>query len=311
MSIADGLPRSPKLVRRTRGSGLDRYEARAFYLMVSPWLVGFMFLTLVPILASLALGLTDYDIVRPPVYRGLTNYSRMLSDPLVRVSIANTAYYAVISIPLSLSFTLCLALLLNQKAWGNAVYRTAFFLPSIVPAVANCVLWIWLLQPQWGLVNYLLELIGIRGPAWLASITWAKPSLIMMAVWGSGSSMIIFLAGLQGVPDSLYEAAAIDGAGSWRRFIHVTIPLLTPTIFFQFVMGVIGSFQVFTSAYIMTNGGPVNATLFYVLYLYRQAFVHLNMGYASALAWILFLIVLILTLVQFRLAPRWVHYEVG
>ncbi|MGI6209678.1 MAG: carbohydrate ABC transporter permease, partial [Anaerolineae bacterium] len=181
---------------------------------------------------------------------------------------------------------------------------------SIVPVVANAVLWIWLLQPQWGLVNYLLGLVGIKGPAWLASITWAKPALIMMAVWSSGTAMVIFLAGLQGIPEPFYEAASIDGANSVQKFFRITIPLLTPTIFFQIVMGIIGSFQVFTTAYIMTNGGPVNATLFFVLYLYRQAFVHLNMGYAAAMAWLLFLIVLALTIVQLRLAPRWVHYEV-
>ena len=303
------LQRRP--VRKHASRHLAHYEAKAFYLMISPWVIGFAAFTVGPIGASFFLSLTQYDVVRPPTFAGLHNYGRMLSDPLIRVTLYNTAYYALISIPLSMAFTLALAILLNQKAWGNAVYRTAFYLPSIVPVVANCVLWIWLLQPQWGLVNYLLGRIGIKGPAWLASINWAKPALVMMAVWGAGASMIIFLAGLQGIPESLYEAASIDGASSWRRFRHVTIPLLTPALFFQFVMGIIGSFQVFTAAYIMTGGGPVNATLFYVLYLYRHAFVHLNMGYASALAWVLFAIVVALTFVQFRLASFWVYYEVG
>jgi multiple sugar transport system permease protein len=292
------------------GLSLARREARAFYFMISPWLFGFLAFTAGPILASFFFSLTQYDVVRPPVFRGLENYARMLGDPLIAKSLENTVYYAAISIPLSIVFSLLLAVLLNQKAWGNAAYRTAFYLPSIVPVVANAVLWIWLLQPQWGLVNYLLGLVGIKGPAWLASITWAKPALIMMAVWSSGTAMVIFLAGLQGIPEPFYEAASIDGANSVQKFFRITIPLLTPTIFFQIVMGIIGSFQVFTTAYIMTNGGPVNATLFFVLYLYRQAFVHLNMGYAAAMAWLLFLIVLALTIVQLRLAPRWVHYEV-
>jgi len=293
-----------------RAGGWHRQETRAFYAMISPWLLGFLVFTGGPIVASLFFSLTQYDVVRPPEFLGLNNYARMLGDPLIIKSLYNTVYYAALSIPLSIVFSLLLAVLLNQKAWGNAAYRTAFYLPSIVPVVANAVLWIWLLQPQWGLVNYLLSLVGIKGPAWLASITWAKPALIIMAVWGSGTAMVIFLAGLQGIPESLYEAASIDGASSLQKFWRITIPLLTPTIFFQIVMGIISSFQVFTTAYIMTNGGPVNATLFYVLYLYRQAFVHLNMGYAAAMAWVLFVIVLVLTLVQLRLAPRWVHYEI-
>lgn len=292
------------------GGGLASHKTRAFYAMVSPWLLGFLVFTAGPVLAAVYFSVTQYDVVRPPVLIGLGNYTRMLEDPLIAKSLYNTLYYAAISIPLSIVFSLLLAVLLNQQALGNALYRTAFYLPSIVPVVANTVLWIWLLQPQWGLVNYLLALFGIRGPAWLASITWAKPALIMMAVWGSGTSMVIFLAGLQGIPESFYEAASIDGAGALQKFFRITLPLLSPTIFFQIVMGIIGSFQVFTTAYIMTNGGPVNATLFFVLYLYRQAFVHLNMGYASAMAWLLFLIVFVLTIAQLRLAPRWVHYEV-
>jgi len=305
-----GQVQTSRISARRSRRGLAYQRAKTFYLMISPWVFGFLLLTVIPVGASLFLSFTQYDVVRPPVYTGLANFGRMLQDPLIGKSLYNTLYYTVIVIPTSIVFTLGLALLLNQEAHGNAFYRTAFYLPSIVPAVANSVLWIWLLQPQWGLINYLLHLVGIKGPAWLASITWAKPALIMMAVWGSGSSMVIFLAGLQSIPESLYEAAAMDGAGAVSKFRHVTLPLLTPTIFFQVVMGVIGSFQVFTAAYIMTGGGPVNATLFYVLYLYRHAFVYMNMGYASAMAWVLFIIVLALTLVQFWVAPRWVQYEV-
>lgn len=301
-AIRSGEQRAPR--------GLARQKARAFYLMASPWIVGFAVFTLLPVVASLYLSFTQYDIVRAPKMTGLANYSQMLEDPLIAKSLVNTIYYTAISIPASIVFTLALAILLNQKAWGSAAFRTAFYLPSIVPAVANCVLWIWLLQPQWGIINFILGLVGIDGPAWLASTRWSKPALVLMSIWGSGSSMVIFLAGLQSIPESLYEAAAIDGAGSVRKFVHVTLPLLTPTVFFQVVMGIIGSFQVFTAAFIMTGGGPVNSTLFYVLYLYRQAFVFMYMGYASAMAWVLFVIVLALTLVQLWLAPRWVHYEV-
>ena len=300
--------RQPGARRAPRG--LARQKARTFYAMASPWLLGFIVFTVAPVVASLYLSFTQYDIVRPPTFTGLANYAKMLHDPLIAKSLTNTLYYTLISIPATILLTLGLAILLNQKAHGSALYRTAFYLPSIVPVVANVVLWIWLLQPQWGLINYLLRIFGIKGPAWLASITWAKPALILMSVWGGGSSMVIFLAGLQSIPESLYEAAAIDGAGALRKFRHVTLPLLTPTVFFQVVMGIIGSFQVFTAAYIMTGGGPVNATLFYVLYLYRQAFVFMYMGYASAMAWVLFVIVLALTLLQLWLAPRWVHYEV-
>ncbi|MHB0877373.1 MAG: carbohydrate ABC transporter permease [Anaerolineae bacterium] len=303
---AQDLPSGTGRVHR----GLAQQRARMFYWMASPWIIGFLVLTVAPVAASLYLSFTRYDVVRPPTFIGIGNYSEMLSDPLIAKSLANTLYYTLISVPAMIVFTLALAILLNQKVHGNALFRTAFYLPSIVPAVANCVLWIWLLQPQWGLINYLLGFLGIRGPAWLASITWSKPALVMMSVWGAGSSMVIFLAGLQSIPGSLYEAAAMDGAGALRKFRHVTLPLLTPTIFFQVVMGIIGSFQVFTAAYIMTGGGPVNSTLFYVLYLYRQAFVYLYMGYASAMAWVLFTIVLLLALVQLWLAPRWVHYEV-
>ena len=286
-----------------------RQRTLAFYLFIAPWLLGFVLFTAGPILASLALGLSDYDIVSSPHLVGLSNYTRLWADPLFHVSLFNTLYYVVFAVPLGLAVSLVLAVLLNQKVHGTAIYRTLFYIPSIVPAVANTLVWLWLLEPQWGLFNSLLGLIGLPGPLWLASEYWSKPALILMALWGSGATVIIFLAGLQGIPEHLYEAASIDGANSWKRFWHITLPLLTPTIFFNLVMGIIGSFQVFTQAYIMTNGGPLDSTLFYMLYLFRQGFSFLQMGYASAMAWILFVIILVLTLIQFRAAPRWVHYE--
>lgn len=285
-------------------------EALTFYLFLAPWLLGFVLFTIGPILASAALSFTQYDIVTPPRAIGVANYHDLFaSDRLFGVSLYNTGYYVLFFVPLQIALSLALALLLNLQVHGIPIYRTLFYIPSIVPAVANSILWIWIFQPQWGLLNYGLSLLGIEGPLWLSSIEWSKPSLIIMSLWGSGGAMIIFLAGLQGIPQHLYEAAELDGANRWRRFWHVTIPMLTPTTFFVLVLGVIGSFQVFTQAYIMTGGGPANSTLFYMLYLYRRAFVFQNMGYASAMAWILFVIIFLLTVVQFAAARRWVYYE--
>lgn len=285
-------------------------ESLAFYLFVTPWLIGFLAFTIGPVIASFVLSLADYSIVTPPIFKGIDNYLDLFTeDRLFGLSLYNTGYYVVVFVPLQIVLSLILALLLNQKVRGLPIYRTLFYIPSIVPVVANSILWIWILQPQWGLLNFLLSLVGIKGPLWLSSVEWAKPSLIMMSLWGSGGAMIIFLAGLQGIPQHLYEAAEIDGANRWRKFWNITVPLLTPTIFFVLVLGVIGSFQVFTQAYIMTGGGPADATLFYMLYLYRRAFVFHNMGYASAMAWILFLIIFVLTIIQFASARRWVYYE--
>jgi multiple sugar transport system permease protein len=227
-------------------------------------------------------------------------------------SLTNTAVYALFAVPLGLTGSLLIALLLNQKTRGIAFFRTAFYLPSLVPAVASALVWQWVFHPDNGLLNYGLAFLGIKGPQWLQDPKTALGSLILMSLWGvGGSRMIIFLAGLQGVSDELYEAASLDGARGWTSFRHVTLPMLSPTIFFNLVLGVIGSFQVFTSAYVMTNGGPNNATLMYVLYLYNNAFRYFKLGKASAMAWILFVILLGFTVVQFRSASRWVYYEGG
>jgi multiple sugar transport system permease protein len=293
-----------------RHMSLATREAITCYLFLLPWATGFILFVLGPILASLVLSLMRYDIVTPPYFVGLSNFRELfLTDIRFLSSMGNTAYYVAVYVPLHMIVALGLALLLNQKVRGMPVYRTMFYIPSIVPIVAASILWVWILQPEWGLINSLLGIFGIKGPLWLASLTWSKPSLILMALWGSGAAMIICLAGLQGVPQHLYEAAEIDGADRWQRFTHITLPMLSPTLFFMLILGVIGSFQVFTTAYVMTGGGPAESTLFYMLYLYRRAFVFLNMGYAAAMAWILFVIVLVLTMVQFRLANRWVYYE--
>jgi len=284
-------------------------STRAGLLFISPWLVGFCVFTLFPFAASFYYSFCWYDGLKPPQWIGLENYHRLLfEEPLFWKSVWNTLYYAFFAVPLGIVFGVGIALLLNMNVRGIAIYRTIFFLPSIVPAVASSVLWMWLLNPQFGVINTLLRLIGISGPGWIASPGWSKPSLVLMALWGVGGTMVIYLAGLQDIPQSLYEAAELDGANAWRRTVHITLPVLTPVIFFNVVMGLIGAFQYFTQAFVMTHGGPVDSTLFYNLYLFNEAFAYLDFGYASALAWVLFLLVSVLTLILFKTQGRWVHY---
>ena len=288
---------------------MARRNNLAGWLLVSPVVFGLLVFTLYPFLASLYLSFCEYDIFTPPRWVGLWNYETMLTrDPLFWKSLGNVLYYTALAVPLGIVFGVGLALLLNARIRGQSVYRTLFFLPAIVPVVATSVLWIWLLNPQIGLVNTLLRLVGVEGPTWLASVAWSKPSLIVMGVWGAGGSMIIYLAGLKDIPESLYEAALVDGANLWQRTWHVTLPMLTPVIFFNLVMGMIGAFQYFTQAYVMTQGGPLDSTLFYALHLFFQAFRYLKMGYASAMAWVLFVIVVGVTALLFRSQGKWVHY---
>lgn len=286
-------------------------EAINFYLFITPWLVGFLIFTLFPIAAAFLLGFMNYDIVLPPVWVGLENFIELFNDPLFFTSAWNTLYIVIFAVPLGMIAAFFMALLLNQKVRGMAIYRTAYYIPSIVPAVASAALWLYVLQPQWGLMNSFLEVIGISGPGWMASEVWSKPSIIMLMVWGCGGTMIIYLAGLQDISKEFYEAAEIDGAGWFRKFMHITLPLMTPTIFFNLVMGIIGTFQVFSVVFVLTDGmgGPVNSTLVYLIYLYRNAFNYFRMGYSSAMAWVLFVIILALTLVAFRTARFWVFYE--
>jgi multiple sugar transport system permease protein len=264
-----------------------------------------------PILFSIVISFCQYDILNPARFTGLINYMWMFTkDPLFWKSLWNTVYM-VLGIPLGMAISLGIALLLNLKIRGIAVWRTFFYLPSIVPAVASSILWIWIFNPNVGLLNSALASIGIHGPNWLQSETTSKPALILMGLWGAGGGMIIWLAGLKGISESYYEAAALDGANTWQQFTRVTLPLLTPYIFFNLIMGLIGTFQIFTQAFIMTQGGPVNSTLFYAFHLFNNAFRYLQMGYAAAMAWVLFVIVFGLTLVQLRLQERWVYYEEG
>jgi multiple sugar transport system permease protein len=296
--------------RKTVGRrGLTR-EARWGIFFVTPWVIGFVIFTLGPGVASRGLSFMDYELISAPTWRGLGNYVELLSrDRLFGLSLYNTVYYTLFSVPLGLLAAFMLALLLNVKLPGMNIYRTVFYLPAVTSGVAVSLLWIWLFNPQFGLINHLLRSIGLPGPGWLVDEAWSKPAFILMSIWGVGGTAVIFLAGLQGVPRSLYEAAEIDGANTLQRFRHVTIPMMTPVIFFNMIVGIIGSFQVFTSAYVMTQGGPRESTLFYVLYLFRQGFKLLRMGYAASMAWILFIIIIILTLIQLRLSTRWVYYE--
>lgn len=295
---------------RKRRSGLASEEMRDGYIMVGFWLVGFLIFTAGPILASMGLSFTTWDLIADPKWAGVSNYRALLKDDLIHVSLWNTLYFTVALVPLSTVGALLLALAMNLPLRGIRLYRTLYYLPSITPAVATTLLWLLIFQPEFGVANYLLRQVGLSKQLWLMDPDQAKPILILIALWGVGGSIPIFLAGLQAIPRELYEAAEIDGSNGWNSFIRVTLPLLTPVIFFSVITGIIGSFQVFTSAYIATDGGPENATLFYVLLLYRNAFQYFKMGYASAMAWLLFVIVLLFTILQFRLARRWVHYEV-
>ena len=279
------------------------------WLFASPWLVGFVLWTLGPMLASLVIAFTEWDLISAPRWIGFANVEAMINDELVGQALKVTTLYAVTSVPLRLAFGLGLALLLNTKISGLRYYRTAFYMPSVLSGVAVALLWRWLFSTEFGLINAFLGYFGITGPSWLGDPSWALPSLVLMSLWEVGAAAIIYLAGLQGIPTDLYEAAQVDGATGWNRFWYVTLPMMTPVLFFQLVTGLIAALQIFTQAFIMTNGGPNNATLFLLLYLYRNAFEFFRMGYASALAWVLFLYILALTLILFRLSDLWVYYE--
>jgi multiple sugar transport system permease protein len=304
-SNAEPLPSKPK-----KRMSLTRREARTAYWLISPWIVGFLVFTLGPMVASLYFSFTKYSVIDPPKWAGFANFIDMFfNDYRFWLSLKVTIKYAIFAIPMGLVFGLLLALLLNTKVPGISVWRTVYYTPSVISGVAVAILWVYIFNPQYGVINWLLSLIGIKGPGWLNSPDWALWALIIMSLWGVGGGMIIYLAGLQGIPTALYEAAEVDGAGKIRQFFAITLPLITPVLFYNLVIGIIGTFQIFTSVYVMTQGGPVESTLFYNLYLYYNAFRFQRMGYASALAWILFIIVLALTLLVFRSSAMWVYYE--
>jgi multiple sugar transport system permease protein len=290
-------------------SRLEWAEQISGMLFTLPAILGLLVFTAYPILASLYYSFTNYSITSRYRWIGLDNYRKLVEDdPVFWNSLYNTIYYVAGAIPLGITFAFFIAALLNMRIKGLAFYRTIFFLPTIVPAVASAVLWLWLFNPDYGLINGLLALIGISGPGWLVSPTWSKPALILMSLWGVGGTMVIFLAGLQDVPQELYEAAMIDGAGRWAKAWHVTIPFMSPYLLFSLVTGLIGGFQYFAQVYVMTAGGPADSTRMYGLYLFQNGFEYFKMGYASAMAWILFMIVVAVTVIVFRSGARHVYY---
>lgn len=291
---------------------LQRREAIWFYILISPFLIGLLAFTAGPLLSSLYFSFTQYDIISPPQWVGLQNYVDLTLDDLFWRSLGVTTVYVLLSVPLGLVFSLGLALLVNQRVPGLRFFRTAFYLPTVVSGVALATLWLWIFNADFGILNFIIfKLTGSKGPNWLGSQAWVLPALTLISLWGIGGTMVIFLAGLQGIPTELYEAAELDGAVGWRKLLAITLPLLSPVIFFNFITSIIGAFQVFTTAQVMTGGGPNYASLMYVLYLYQIGFRDFRMGYASALAWVLFAIVLLLTIASFRSSASWVHYEEG
>jgi multiple sugar transport system permease protein len=283
---------------------------------ISPWIIGFALFTAGPMILSLGLSFTNYDVLNPPKFIGFSNYQQLLTDPKLGTSLANSFIYAILHVPLATVVALALALMLNRIGKSAGFFRTVFYLPSVTPAVAIGTLWLWLLNPRIGLVNKGLAVLGIAGPGWTTDPNWIKPGIVLMTLWSVGSTVILYLAALRNVPNELYEAARIDGANPWQQLLRITIPMISGTIFFTLIVNTIGSLQIFTEVYTMffgnmNSGAASSAGLFYNIYLFQQAFRFLHMGYASAMAWVLFVIILILTVIQLRVSKRWVYYEGG
>lgn len=287
----------------------ERRNLRNGLLFIAPWAVGFLLFNLYPLLMSVYYSFCDYSVLNPPVWLGLDNYFTLVQDEIFWKSIWNTLYFAGVSIPAGAIVSILVAMLLNTKVKFMETFRTCYFIPSLVPMVAMAMLWMWIFNPQYGILNLALGALGIEGPNWLGDARTAMPSLILTTFWGVGQGIVIYLAGLQDVPKSLLEAAEIDGAGWWHKTVNVTLPMISPVIFFNVIMGIIGALQAFVQPYIMTAGGPARATLFYNLYLYQKAFEDYEMGYASAMAWILFLLIVFLSLGANKLSKRFVYYR--
>jgi multiple sugar transport system permease protein len=304
-------PLSPavRAVRAVRSPRARRL--RLGLLFVSPWVIGYCAFYLYPFLATCYYSFTSFTGIGNPVVTGFANYSGLLHDSLFHTAVFNTFYYTIIEVPFSTAAALGLALLLNMNVRGQAVYRTLFYIPSIVPVVASSLIFVWIFQPSFGIVNSLLSDIHVTGPAWFFSITWSKPTFILLGLWGLGQPMVIYLAALQGVPREMYEVAALEGAGPWQRLRHVTIPMISPVILFNVILSLVLSVQYFTQAQVIESppGSPGNSTMFYITYYYQQAFQYLHLGYASAMAFLLFIGVLLITVVLLRTSRRWVYYE--
>ena len=302
------VPAQARARRRRFGSPLSRHEAMIAFLFLTPWILGFLIWTIYPIAYSFYLSFTKFDILTPPKFIGLNNFRFMINAPVFWQSLKVTTINCLVSVPLSVIVGYSIALLLNQKIKGLSFWRSVYYLPAVVPALATAYLFSWIFNKDLGLVNGILREIGITGPGWFSSRQWVLPAFWIMGLWGAGAGMILYLAALQGVPTELYEAAMLDGANAWQKFRNVTLPITSPVILFTTLMGIIASFQIFTGAYIVTNGGPADASLFYILYLYDVAWLQMKMGYAAALAWVLFLIILTLSLITLRVSGRLVYY---
>jgi multiple sugar transport system permease protein len=295
---------------RRRWLTLARQEAIWFYVFIAPWFVGFLLWVAGPMLASLYLSLNEYQVVSPPTWVGLGNYQMLFADPIFAQSLRVTAYYTFLSVPLAVLFAVVVAMLLNQPIPFVGVWRTIYYLPSVTSGVAVALMWWFIFHPSVGLVNVTIySLTGVVGPGWLVDTRWVIPTFVIMSLWAFGGPMLIYLAAIQGIPTQLYEAAEIDGASKVRQMVTITIPLITPVIFFNLVMNIISSFQAFINAYIITQGGPNYASYFYIYYLFQNAFNYFRMGFASAQAWILFFIIMTLTAIAFWSQKHWVHYE--
>jgi multiple sugar transport system permease protein len=277
-------------------------------IFISPWIIGFLIFQLYPIYKSVYYSFCEYDVLNPPIFIGLKNYSSLFHDEIFLKSITSTVVYTAMAIPLSMIVSLFFAILLNQKIIGRGVFRTIYFLPSLVPMVALAILWKWMFNGENGILNYILGLLGINGPNWLGSTMWATPSIVLTGIWGVGGSIVIYLAALQDVPRSLYEAAEIDGAGWFAKIRHITIPMISPVIYFNLILGIIGCLQVFAVPYIMTAGGPARSTYYYTMYLFDNAFSFLKMGYAGAMAVLLFIIIVVITIITTKLTASRVYY---
>ena len=291
-----------------------RHETLAGWVFAAPAIIGFLVFTLLPMIFSLYWSLTDFNVFKKTTnFIGFENYRVMFSnkDLYFTDSLKATAYYSLLNIPCSILFSFALALMLSSNIRGRGLFRSIFYLPSIIPAVCSCMVWVWLLNQQYGLINTVLKSVGITPPGWIWNKSSVIPTLVMINMWNTGGTMVIFLAGIMSIPKVYYEALTVDGGNAFHRLIYITIPMVTPTLFFNTIMAIIGSLQVFTQGYIMTQGGPGNASLFYCLYLYRKAFQNAEMGYACALAWLLFVIVLILTMIVMKSQNRWVYYTDG
>lgn len=296
--------------KRHKHSSFERSTARAFYGFISPWLIGFTGFTVIPMLFSLYAAFTEWNGIASPVFTGLTNVKYMLfSDKLFWTSVKNTFYYAAVTVPLNMIVALFLAQQLNKRMPGSTLFRAVFYVPSIVSGVAVYLVWQQLFNPFSGMINDLLALLGINGPAWLTDTRWSMPALILMNVTTCGTQMLILMAGLQDIPKDYYEAASLDGANGYQIYFHITLPLLTPVIYYNLIMGIIGALQIFTQPFVMTDGGPINSTYVYGLHLYKTAFWYYDFGRACTLAWTLFTIILLLSLLIIRTSNRWVHYS--